>query len=61
MKKEKEEKSPFGCDEGGLAAKRVFFMSVIAGDLIVTISFFFQENKSHGVEPFALVLCLHAC
>jgi hypothetical protein len=21
--------------------------------------FFFQENKSYGVEPFALILCLH--
>ncbi len=38
------------------------YINVIAGVLIVTIViFFFQENKSHSVEPFALILCLHTC
>jgi hypothetical protein len=69
MKKEEEEE-PIWTWCWGTAANRVsrrliilvFYMSVIAGVLIVTIVFlFFQENKSHGVKPFALVLYLHAC
>ncbi len=38
-----------------------FIKSVIAGVLIACdhCFHFFQENKSYGVEPFALILCLH--
>jgi hypothetical protein len=63
-------KSPFRHDGRRSAANRVsshlimlvFYMSVTVWVFfIVTTVFFFQENKSHSAQPFALILCLHIC
>jgi hypothetical protein len=40
--------------------KKLNFVTMIA-ELILTLCFFFQENKSYDVKkPFALILCLPA-
>ncbi len=55
MKEDRREQSEWFSDQD-----RRNYVIMIA-ELILTLCFFFQENKSYGVKkPFALILCLSA-